>query len=140
MNWKEFSPLACAYARARGADRMSSFGDFISLSDVCDKDTALLIKREVSDGVIAPGYTEEALEVLKQKKKGNYNVIQIDPEYVPAPLEHKQVFGVTFEQGRQELAIDDELISNIVTENKELSEEAKRDMKVSLIILKYIKA
>ena len=133
----ELSPLACAYARARGADRMSSFGDFISLSDVCDKDTALLIKREVSDGVIAPGYTEEALEVLKQKKKGNYNVIQIDPEYVPAPLEHKQVFGVTFEQGRQELAIDDELISNIVTENKELSEEAKRDMKVSLIILKY---
>lgn len=116
---------------------MSSFGDFISLSDVCDKDTALLIKREVSDGVIAPGYTEEALEVLKQKKKGNYNVIQIDPEYVPAPLEHKQVFGVTFEQGRQELAIDNELISNIVTENKELSEEAKRDMKVSLIILKY---
>lgn len=133
----ELSPLACAYARARGADRMSSFGDFISLSDVCDKDTALLIKREVSDGVIAPGYTEEALEILKQKKKGNYNVIQIDPEYVPAPLEHKQVFGVTFEQGRQELAIDDELISNIVTENKELSEEAKRDMKVSLIILKY---
>ena len=137
MDWQKFSPLACAYARARGADRMSSFGDFISLSDVCDKDTALLIKREVSDGVIAPGYTEEALEVLKQKKKGNYNVIQIDPEYVPAPLEHKQVFGVTFEQGRQELAIDDELISNIVTENKELSEEAKRDMKVSLIILKY---
>ena len=137
MDWQNFSPLACAYARARGADRMSSFGDFISLSDVCDKDTALLIKREVSDGVIAPGYTEEALEVLKQKKKGIYNVIQIDPEYVPAPLEHKQVFGVTFEQGRQELAIDDELISNIVTENKELSEEAKRDMKVSLIILKY---
>ena len=137
MDWQNFSPLACAYARARGADRMSSFGDFISLSDVCHKDTALLIKREVSDGVIAPGYTEEALEVLKQKKKGNYNVIQIDPEYVPAPLEHKQVFGVTFEQGRQELAIDDELISNIVTENKELSEEAKRDMKVSLIILKY---
>ena len=137
MDWQNFSPLACAYARARGADRMSSFGDFISLSDVCDKDTALLIKREVSDGVIAPGYTEEALEILKQKKKGNYNVIQIDPEYVPAPLEHKQVFGVTFEQGRQELAIDDELISNIVTENKELSEEAKRDMKVFLIILKY---
>ena len=133
----ELSPLASAYARARGADRMSSFGDFISLSDVCDVDTAKLIKREVSDGVIAPGYTEEALEVLKQKKKGNYNVIQIDSEYVPAPLEHKQVFGVTFEQGRQELAIDDELISNIVTENKELSEEAKRDMKVSLIILKY---
>ena len=137
MNWKEFSPLACAYARARGADRMSSFGDFISLSDVCDKDTAMLIKREVSDGVIAPGYTEEALEILKQKKKGNYNVIEIDPDYVPAPLEHKQVFGVTFEQGRQELAIDDELISNIVTENKELTEEAKRDLKVSLIVLKY---
>ena len=137
MNWKEFSPLACAYARARGADRMSSFGDFISLSDVCDKDTAILIKREVSDGVIAPGYTEEALEILKQKKKGNYNVIEIDPDYVPAPLEHKQVFGVTFEQGRQELAIDDALISNIVTENKELTEEAKRDLKVSLIILKY---
>ena len=116
---------------------MSSFGDFISLSDVCDKDTAMLIKREVSDGVIAPGYTEEALEILKQKKKGNYNVIEIDPDYVPAPLEHKQVFGVTFEQGRQELAIDDALISNIVTENKELTEEAKRDLKVSLIILKY---
>lgn len=116
---------------------MSSFGDFISLSDVCDKDTALLIKREVSDGVIAPGYTEEALEILKQKKKGNYNVIEIDPDYVPAPLEHKEVFGVTFEQGRQELSIDDELISNIVTENKELSEEAKRDMKISLIVLKY---
>ena len=126
-----------AYARARGADRMSSFGDFISLSDVCDKDTAMLIKREVSDGVIAPGYTEEALEILKQKKKGNYNVIEINPDYVPAPLEHKQVFGVTFEQGRQELAIDDELISNIVTENKTLTEEAKRDLKISLIILKY---
>ena len=137
MDWKDFSPLACAYARARGADRMSSFGDFISLSDVCDKDTAMLIKREVSDGVIAPGYTEEALEILKQKKKGNYNVIQIDENYVPEPLEHKQVFGVTFEQGRQELAIDDELISNIVTENKELTEEAKRDLKVSLIVLKY---
>ena len=137
MNWKEFSPLACAYARARGADRMSSFGDFISLSDVCDMDTAMLIKREVSDGVIAPGYTEEALAILKQKKKGNYNVIEINPDYVPAPLEHKQVFGVTFEQGRQELAIDDELISNIVTENKTLTEEAKRDLKISLIILKY---
>lgn len=133
----ELSPLASAYARARGADRMSSFGDFISLSDVCDKDTALLIKREVSDGVIAPGYTPEALEILSQKKKGNYNVIQIDPDYVPAPLEHKEVFGVTFEQGRQELAIDDELISNLVTNNKELTEEAKRDMKISLIILKY---
>ena len=116
---------------------MSSFGDFISLSDVCDKDTAMLIKREVSDGVIAPGYTEEALEILKQKKKGNYNVIEINPDYVPAPLEHKQVFGVTFEQGRQELAIDDELISNIVTENKTLTENAKRDLKISLIILKY---
>ena len=137
MNWKEFSPLACAYARARGADRMSSFGDFISLSDVCDKDTAMLIKREVSDGVIAPGYTEEALEILKQKKKGNYNVIEIDPDYVPAPLEHKQVFGVTFEQGRQELAIDDALISNIVTENKELPEQAKIDLAISMITLKY---
>ena len=137
MDWKNFSPLACAYARARGADRMSSFGDFISLSDVCDKDTALLIKREVSDGVIAPGYTEEALEILKQKKKGNYNVIQIDENFVPAPLEHKEVFGVTFEQGRQELVIDDAMLSNIVTENKELTEEAKRDMKISLIILKY---
>ncbi|MBD9013061.1 MAG: phosphoribosylaminoimidazolecarboxamide formyltransferase [Lachnospiraceae bacterium] len=137
MDWKNFSPLACAYARARGADRMSSFGDFIALSDICDKDTALLIKREVSDGVIAPGYTEEALEILHQKKKGNYNVIQIDPDYVPDPIERKQVYGVTFEQGRQELAIDDQLISNIVTKNKELSEEAKRDMKISLIILKY---
>ena len=137
MDWKNFSPLACAYARARGADRMSSFGDFIALSDTCDKDTALLIKREVSDGVIAPGYTEEALEILHQKKKGNYNVIQIDPAYVPAPIEHKQGYGVTFEQGRQELPIDDALISNIVTKNKELTEEAKRDMKISLIILKY---
>ena len=131
------SPLACAYARARGTDRMCSFGDWVALSDVCDVTTAKLIKREVSDGVIAPGYTEEALEVLKQKKKGNYNVIQIDENYVPEPLEHKQVFGVTFEQGRQELAINDELISNIVTENKELTEEAKRDLKVSLIVLKY---
>ena len=137
MDWKNFSPLACAYARARGADRMSSFGDFIALSDTCDKDTALLIKREVSDGVIAPGYTEEALEILHQKKKGHYTVIQIDPAYVPAPIEHKQVYGVTFEQGRQELPIDDALISNIVTKNKELTEEAKRDMKISLIILKY---
>ena len=137
MDWKNFSPIACAYARARGADRMSSFGDFISLSDVCDKDTALLIKREVSDGVIAPGYTQEALEILQQKKKGNYNVIQIDPDFVPAPVEHKQVYGVTFEQGRQELAIDDQLISNIVTAKKDLSEEAKRDMKVALIVLKY---
>ena len=137
MDWKNFSPLACAYARARGADRMSSFGDFISLSDVCDKDTALLIKREVSDGVIAPGYTDEALAILKEKKKGNYNVIQIDENYEPAPLEHKEVFGITFEQGRQDLAIDDALISDLVTENKELPEEAKRDMKVALITLKY---
>lgn len=133
----ELSPLACAYARARGADRMSSFGDFIALSDECDKDTAMLIKREVSDGVIAPGYSKEALEILSQKKKGNYNVIEIDPDYVPAPLEHKEVFGVTFEQGRQELPIDDELLSNIVTENKELNEEAIRDLKISLITLKY---
>ena len=133
----ELSPLACAYARARGADRMSSFGDFIALSDVCDKDTASLIKREVSDGVIAPGFTDEALEILKAKKKGNYCVIKIDENYRPAPLEHKQVFGITFEQGRQELPINDELLSNIVTENKELSEEAIRDMKIALITLKY---
>ena len=133
----ELSPLACAYARARGADRMSSFGDFIALSDVCDRDTAMLIKREVSDGVIAPGFTPEALELLKAKKNGNYNVIQIDENYVPDPLEHKQVFGVTFEQGRQELPIDDALLSNIVTENKALNEEAIRDMKISLITLKY---
>ena len=133
----ELSPLACAYARARGADRMSSFGDFISLSDICDKDTASIIKREVSDGVIAPGYTDEALELLKAKKKGNYVVIQMDPEYRPAPLEHKEVYGVTFEQGRQELPIDDALISNIVTKNKDLPESAKRDLKISLITLKY---
>ena len=133
----DLSPLACAYARARGADRMSSFGDFISLSDVCDADTARLIKREVSDGVIAPGYTDEALEILKAKKNGNYNIIKIDENYTPAPLERKQVFGVTFEQGRQELPIDDELLSNIVTENKEIPEEALIDMKISLIVLKY---
>ena len=133
----DLSPLACAYARARGADRMSSFGDFIALSDVCDKDTASIIKREVSDGVIAPGFTEEALEILKQKKKGNYVVIQIDEAYRPAPLEHKEVYGVTFEQGRQELPINDELISNIVTKNKDLPESAKRDMKIALITLKY---
>ena len=131
------SPLACAYARARGADRMSSFGDFIALSDVCDKDTAMLIKREVSDGVIAPGYSEEALEILAQKKKGNYNVIQIDENYVPAKLEHKQVFGVTFEQGRQDLKIDDELLSNIVTKNKDIPQNALNDLKISLITLKY---
>ena len=133
----DLSPLACAYARARGADRMSSFGDFIALSDVCDLDTARLIKREVSDGVIAPGYTEEALELLKQKKKGNYNVIQINPDYVPAPIEKKQVYGITFEQGRNELNIDDELLSNIVTQNKEVPEQALIDMKVALIVLKY---
>ena len=133
----DLSPLACAYARARGADRMSSFGDFISLSDVCDADTARLIKREVSDGVIAPGYTDEALEILKAKKNGNYNIIKIDENYTPAPLEHKQVFGVTFEQGRQELPIDDELLSNIVTENKNIPEEALIDMKISLIVSKY---
>ncbi len=133
----DLSPLACAYARARGADRMSSFGDFVALSDVCDKDTASLIKREVSDGVIAPGYTEEALEILAQKKNGNYNVIQIDENYRPDPIEHKEVFGITFEQGRQELPINDELLSNIVTENKELPAEAVRDMKIALITLKY---
>ncbi|MCI8429383.1 MAG: phosphoribosylaminoimidazolecarboxamide formyltransferase [Lachnospiraceae bacterium] len=133
----DLSPLACAYARARGADRMSSFGDFIALSDVCDIDTARLIKREVSDGVIAPGYTEEALEILKQKKKGNYNVIRIDPDYTPDPLERKQVFGITFEQGRNELDINGELLSNLVTENKEIPEEALVDMKIALITLKY---
>ena len=133
----DLSPLACAYARARGADRMSSFGDFIALSDVCDKDTASLIKREVSDGVIAPGYTDEALEILKAKKNGNYCVIKIDENYTPAPLEHKEVFGVTFEQGRQELPINDELLSNVVTENKELPAEALRDLKIALITLKY---
>ena len=131
------SPLACAYARARGADRMSSFGDFISLSDVCDADTARLIKREVSDGVIAPGYTPEALELLKQKKKGNYNVIQIDPSYQPDPLERKQVYGITFEQGRNELNINEELLSNIVTDHKDIPEQALIDMKIALITLKY---
>ena len=133
----ELSPLACAYARARGADRMSSFGDFISLSDVCDESTARIIKREVSDGVIAPGYTDEALAILKAKKNGNYNVIQIDPDYVPAPIEHKQVFGITFEQGRNELKIDDELLSNVVTDNKEIPESAKIDLAIALITLKY---
>ena len=133
----ELSPLASAYARARGADRMSSFGDFIALSDVCDADTARLIKREVSDGVIAPGYEPEALEILAQKKKGNYNVIQIDPNYVPAPTEHKDVFGITFEQGRNELKIDDDFFSNVVTENKEIPDHAKRDLAISMITLKY---
>lgn len=133
----ELSPLACAYARARGADRMSSFGDFISLSDVCDADTARLIKREVSDGVIAPGYDAEALDILRQKKNGSYNVIQIDPDYVPAQLEHKEVFGFTFEQGRNELKIDDAFFSNIVTDNKELTDQAKMDLAISMITLKY---
>ena len=133
----ELSPLACAYARARGADRMSSYGDFIALSDVCDVSTANMIKRELSEGVIAPGYEPEALEILKSKKRGNYNVIQIDPAYVPAPIEKKQVFGITFEQGRNELNIDDKFFDNIVTENKELTEEAKRDLAISMITLKY---
>ena len=133
----ELSPLACAYARARGADRMSSFGDFIALSDVCDKDTAMLIKREVSDGVIAPGYTDEALAILKEKKKGNYNVIQIDESYVPAEIERKQVYGITFEQGRNGLDINGDLLSNIVTKNKDIPESALIDMKIALITLKY---
>ena len=133
----ELTPLASAYARARGADRMSSFGDFIALSEVCDECTARLIKREVSDGVIAPGYTPEALEILKTKKKGNYNVIEIDPSYVPAELERKQVYGITFEQGRNELKTDQELLSNIVTANKEIPEDALRDLKIALITLKY---
>ena len=133
----ELSPLACAYARARGADRMSSFGDFISLSDVCDVDTARIIKREVSDGVIAPGYEPEALEILKSKKNGNYNVIEIDPDYRPDPIERKQVFGIVFEQGRNELKIDGELLKNVVTENKEIPESAKIDLIISLITLKY---
>ena len=133
----EFTPIANAYIRARGADRMSSFGDFISLSDVCDKSTALVIKREVSDGVIAPGYTEEALEILKAKKNGNYCVIQIDPDYEPAPIETKEVFGVTFEQGRNELVIDENFFNNIVTENKELTEQAKIDLAIAMITLKY---
>ena len=134
---EELSPLACAYARARGADRMSSFGDFISLSDVCDASTAKIIKREVSDGVIAPGYTEEALEILRSKRNGNYNVIKIDPEYVPEPIEHKDVFGITFEQGRNELVINNDILANVVTANKDLPESAKRDLVISLITLKY---
>ena len=133
----ELSPLACAYARARGADRMSSFGDFISLSDVCDVDTARIIKREVSDGVIAPGYEPEALEILKAKKNGNYAVIEIDPDYVPQEIEHKDVFGITFEQGRNNLKIDKEILKNIVTKNKELPEIAQIDLIISLITLKY---
>ena len=133
----ELSPLACAYARARGADRMSSFGDFISLSDVCDVSTAKLIKREVSDGVIAPGYEPEALEILKSKKKGNYNIIEIDESYVPAPVERKQVYGITFEQGRNELNIGKDFFSNVVTENKEIPESARMDLAISMITLKY---
>ena len=133
----ELTPMACAYARARGADRMSSFGDFISLSDVCDVDTAKLIKREVSDGVIAPGYEPEALEILKQKKNGNYNVIEIDPDYVPEPIETKDVFGITFEQGRNELKIDENFFANIVTDNKEMTEQAKIDLAIAMITLKY---
>lgn len=133
----ELSPLACAYARARGADRMSSFGDFIALSDICDVSTAKIIKREVSDGVIAPGFEPEALEILSSKKKGNYNIIEIDPDYTPEPIEHKEVFGITFEQGRNELPINNELLSNIVTENKDIPESAKIDLLISLITLKY---
>ncbi len=133
----EWTPLANAYARARGADRMSSFGDFIALSDTCDAQTAKLIKREVSDGVIAPGYTEEALAILSSKKNGNYNVIEIDPEYVPNPLERKQVYGITFEQGRNELVIDDAFFGNIVTANKDLPDSAKIDLAIAMITLKY---
>ncbi len=133
----ELSPLACAYARARGADRMSSFGDFIALSDVCDVSTAKIIKREVSDGVIAPGYEPEALAILKEKKNGNYNVIQIDPAYAPEPIERKQVFGIVFEQGRNDLAINRQLLSNVVTANKEIPDPAKIDLMISLITLKY---
>lgn len=133
----DLSPLACAYVRARGADRMSSFGDFISLSDVCDKDTASVIKREVSDGVIAPGYTDEALEILKSKKKGNYCVIEIDPSYEPEKIEHKDVFGITFEQGRNDIQIDASLLENVVTKNKNIPDDAKRDLVISLITLKY---
>lgn len=133
----ELSPIATAYARARGADRMSSYGDFVALSDTCDAQTATLLAREVSDGVIAPGYTQEALEILKTKRKGNYNVIQIDEAYQPAPIEHKDVYGITFEQGRNEIKINDEMLQNIVSENKELPQEAKRDLLIALITLKY---
>ena len=133
----DLSPIACAYARARGADRMSSYGDWAALSDVCDAQTATLLAREVSDGIIAPGYTDEALAILKTKRKGNYNVVEIDPDYRPAPIEHKDVFGVTFEQGRNEIKIDEAMLSNLVTENKDLPEDAKRDLIISLITLKY---
>ena len=131
------SPLACAYARARGTDRMSSFGDWIALSDVCDVTTATLIKREISDGVIAPGYTDEALAILKTKRNGNYNIVKIDPNYIPEEIEHKDVFGITFEQGRNNFKINEELLTNLVTENKEFPDEAKRDLIISLITLKY---
>lgn len=134
---EELSPIACAYVRARGADRMSSYGDWAALSNVCDADTARLLKKEVSDGVIAPGFTEEALEILRQKKKGNYNVVQIDPDYVPEEIEHKQVFGITFEQGRNNIKIDESLLTNIISENKNLPESAKRDLMIALIALKY---
>ena len=133
----ELTPLASAYARARGADRMSSYGDFIALSDECDACTAKMIQREVSDGIIAPGYTDEALEILKSKRKGTYNIIKIDENYVPAPIERKQVFGVTFEQGRNELKIDNDMLTNIVTDNKEIPEDKKTDLVISLITLKY---
>ena len=134
----ELSPIASAYAKARGADRMSSYGDWAALSDVCDKETALLLKREVSDGIIAPDYTDEALEILKSKRKGTYNIVKIDPDYVPAPQEFKDVFGVTFQQGRNELKIDEEFLTqNIITDNKELPDSAKRDLLISLITLKY---
>lgn len=133
----EISPLACAYARARGADRMSSYGDFISLSDICDKQTAIMISREVSDGIIAPGYTDEALEILKKKRKGTYNIIKIDENYVPEPIERRQIFGITFEQGRNNIKFDDSAFENIVTENKNLPDSAKRDLLISLITLKY---
>ncbi len=131
------SPIACAYARARGADRMSSYGDFVALSDVCDVQTANILKREVSDGVIAPGYTDEALEILKSKRKGSYNIIRIDPDYEPAPIETRTIFGVTFQQGRNDVVIDESLVSNIVSENKDLPEDAKRDLILALITLKY---
>ena len=131
------SPLACAYARARGTDRMSSFGDWIALSDVCDATTAKLIKREISDGVIAPGYTDEAFAILKQKRNGNYNIVKIDPDYIPREVEHKDVFGITFEQGRNNFKINEELLANVVTENKNIPEDAKRDLIISLITLKY---
>ena len=134
---EDLSPLACAYARARGADRMSSYGDFIALSDVCDVPTAKMIKREYSDGIIAPGYEPEALEILKEKKKGAYNIIQIDPNFVPEPLEHKDVFGITFEQGRNDMQIDESFVENFVTENKDVPESAKRDLVIALITLKY---